>query len=593
MTTPTAPPEAARAIPTPRTTPTARAIDQETPMTPTTPSPSAPSTRRWRVLFALAGATTAIGGPLHPDADAEDSLRDELATMTSGDTWVLSHSLIAVGTALFAVALWTAYRGGGWPATVQRSLRVAAVTMSLYVVETVFHLASVVDSDRLAAGEAAPVAFTHVALALVLYPVSGLTFAWFNTRLFRAVAPLERTAPVVGIVAGLLHATSVPLTVVFPDAEVTPVFASAGLLLAAWALLIGAFGVRARRAEDVADGDATASDAADDDATSDVAAPRAGATDARSTAYRRAEAALWRSLDARPTEHEVTLPRLATRVRVQEVGHGEPVLLVHGGPSAGTTWAPLAARLDGYRAIVVDRPGTGLSGPYPVTAADLGPFADVFVLDVLDALGLDRAHVVASSFGGFLALRAAALAPHRFDHMVQMACPAGAPGMAVPPFMRATSVPALRRLMTTLPPNERAARSVLRQIGHGASVDADRFSPELYGWYLSLQRHTDTMRNDMALMGSLVTRRGAVHPALALPDDLLASVAVPTFFYWGADDPFGGEDVARALVAAMPDARLEMVAASGHLPWLDDPTRAATAVTRFLRTTVAAAPLVS
>ncbi len=550
--------------PTDPTTPTGH---QEAPVT-TTPT-STPSTRPWRALFVLAGATMAIGGPLHPDADAEDSLRDELATMTSGDTWVLSHSLIAVGTALLAIALWTAYRGRSWPASVQRALRAAAVTMSLYVVETVFHLASVVDSDRLANGETAPVAFTHVGLALLLYPVTGLTFAWFNARLFRAVAPLERTAPVVGVVAGLLHATSVPLTVVFPDLEVTPVFASAGMLLATWSLLIGVFGVHARRGADVS-----------------IAAEDEGAT-----AYRAAETNLWRSLGARPTERVVTLPRLGTRVRVQEVGQGEPVLLVHGGPSAGTTWAPLAAQLDGFRVLVVDRPGTGLSEPFPVTADDLDPFADAFVLDLLDALDIDHAHVVASSFGGFLALRAAAIAPHRFDRMVQMACPAGAPGMAVPPFMRATSVPALRRLMTTLPPNERAARSVLRQIGHGASVDAERFSPEFYGWYLSLQRHTGTMRNDMALMGSLVERRGTVHPALALPADLLATVAVPTFFYWGADDPFGGQDVAEALVTAMPDARLQMVADSGHLPWLDDPSRAADAVARFLRAEPAAVPV--
>lgn len=548
----------------------------------TTTQPSDPA-RRWRIAAVLAGATMAIGGPLHPESDAKDSLRDELATMTSGDTWVVSHSLIALGTVLLAVALWSAWRQDSWPTATRRALHVAAVTMSLYVVETVFHLASVVDSDALANGDPAPVAFAHVGLALLLYPVSGLSFAWLNVRLVQAAAMPWKLFGAIGIVAGLVHATSVPATVLFPDAELTPMFASAGMLMAAWALGLGIAGVRA--SSQPASSNRRVSSRP---ATTAPDRPRPPQVDpSAEAAYRRAEADLWASLHAQPTERRIELGHLGVSVRVQEVGHGEPVLYVHGGPSAGTNWAPLAAHMTGFRSIIVDRPGTGLSEHLAVTGDDLDGFADRFVLDVLDALGLEQAHVVASSFGGFLALRAATVAPHRVDRMVQMACPAGAPGMAVPPFMRAAAVPVLRRVITALPPNERAATSMLRQIGHGATVDAGGFSPEFMAWYLSLQRDTETMRNDLRLVGSVVTARGGVHPALALSDDLLRRVEVPTFFYWGTDDPFGGRDVAERLVANISGAQIEMVARSGHLPWLDDPSRAARAVATFLRTGVA------
>ncbi len=524
-------------------------------------------TQPWRVAFVLGGAAMAIGGPLHPESDAKESLRDELATMTSGDTWVLSHSLIALGTAMLAVGLWSAHRNRSWPASTRTALKVVAVTMSLYVVETLFHLASVVDSEALADGEAAPVAFAHVGLALVLYPVSGITFAWLSARLLRAVSRPEKVFGVVGVLAGILHAASVPSTVVFPDAELTPMFASAGMLFAAWALGLGVSGLRTARER------------------SEPAERSGGAH-----RYRAAEAKLWESLGSSPTEREIELPELRTRVRIQEVGDGEPVLFIHGGPSVGTNWAPLVSQMHGFRSIVVDRPGSGLSDPLPVTPERLEDFADLFVVDVLDALGLDRAHVVASSFGGFLALRAAAGSPHRFDRMVQMACPAGATGMVVPSFMRAAAIGPIRRLITMLPPNERAARSMLRQIGHGKTVDADGFSPTFMGWYLSLQRDTATMRNDMQLIGSLVTPRGAMHPALSLPEHVLARVDVPTHFYWGADDPFGGVDVAQRMVAGMSDATLEMVADAGHLPWLDDPEHAARAVRSFLGSSMRQAP---
>ncbi len=549
---------------------------------------SIPRSATWRIPLVLSGIAMAIGGSQHPEADAEDSLRDELATMTSSSTWVFSHTMIAIGTALLAVGLLIAHRSRTWPSTTRPALRVATIAMSLYVVETLFHLASVIDSDALADGGSAPVAFTHVGLALILYPISGFAFAWLNVQLLRVVPLPVKVLGVLGVVGGLVHATSVPLTIVFPDAELSPMFAGAGMLFAVWAFGIGITGVGTTPQQTPRT--ATTVDSVVGTETSSAhpmpPAPRASGHEA---AYRTAERQLWTSLGVETRERTVDLRRLDTRVRIQEVGDGEPVVFVHGGPSAGTTWAPLVAEMTGFRSIIVDRPGTGLSPSLAITAKNLGPFADDFLIDLLDGLELERAHVVASSFGGFLALRAAATAPRRIERMVQMACPAGAPGMAVPPFMRAAAVPPLRKLITALPPNERAARSMLRQIGHGKSVDAGRFNPAFMQWYLSLQRDTPTMRNDMQMIGSLVSVTGSVHSELALPADLLRRADVPTYFYWGVDDPFGGADVAEAMAETMIDAQLDLVADAGHLPWLDDPNAAGVAIRDFLQSRIPAA----
>jgi 2-hydroxy-6-oxonona-2,4-dienedioate hydrolase len=295
-------------------------------------------------------------------------------------------------------------------------------------------------------------------------------------------------------------------------------------------------------------------------------------------AYRAAEAKLWGSVGLAPAEHQVRLASTGTTVRVQDVGEGDPVLFIHGGPNAGSTWAPMVADLPGMRCLLVDRPGTGLSASYPITAGNLSRIGAAFVGDVLDGLGLDRAHVVASSFGGHLALRTAAAPPKRFRRMVQMACPALSPGEQAPPFMRLLTKGWMRRIINALPPSERANRTLMRQIGHGKSLDAGRIPSAFFHWYLALQRHTDTMRNDGDLIAQVVAQR----PACTLPDDLLARVAVPTLFLWGADDTFGGEEVARHLVGCMPQAELTMVQDAGHLPWLDDPTAAAAATMSFL-----------
>ena len=300
--------------------------------------------------------------------------------------------------------------------------------------------------------------------------------------------------------------------------------------------------------------------------------------------YRIAEQALWSALSLAPTERMLALERTRATVRVQIVGEGPPVVFLHGANTSGSSWATLAAGLDGFRRIVVDRPGTGLS-PAPPTAIDertLEAFADGFTVDLLDALHLDRASLVATSFGGYLALRGAAAVPERIERMVQFSWPAGAPTGGLPWFMRLSSVPGLGRLMASLPATERTVRMTFRRIGHGPSLDDGRITSLDVSTYLALLRHTDTMRNELAMGRALISpRRGLT--GVRLDDAVLARVTTPTLFVWGGRDPFGGAETARDVVRRMPNATLELLPAAGHAPWLDDLDACVRATATFLR----------
>lgn len=297
--------------------------------------------------------------------------------------------------------------------------------------------------------------------------------------------------------------------------------------------------------------------------------------------YRLAEQALWQTVGLQPTEQRLRLGYTDTEVRVQEVGEGEPLLFIHGGPNAGSTWAPLVQRLPGHRCLLVDRPGTGLSEPFDVTPRNHREFASRFVSDVLDGMGVPTVDLVASSFGGMIGLYSAAATPERVGRMVQMACPAFAPGMKLPPFMRLISMGPVRRLLGALPPNPRATDMTLRQIGHGASLDAGRIPQWLGEWYEALMAHTDTMKNDGDMIGRFASVFG-FDPRNDLAGEMLRSITVPTMFIWGEDDGFGGREVAEPLVASIPKATVTYLPESGHLPWFDFPEESAELIRSFL-----------
>ena len=299
--------------------------------------------------------------------------------------------------------------------------------------------------------------------------------------------------------------------------------------------------------------------------------------------YHEVERRLWASIGLDPVERVVTLERLGTTARVLEVGEGPPILFVHGASASGANWAPLVAHLEGFRCLLLDRPGCGLSAPLDADLSDLDRFGAVageLVSDVLDGLDVPTAHIVATSLGGHYALRSAAAHPDRIDRMVEFGFVPGAPLTQLPMSMRIAAVPGLGKLMTSIPPTRGAVRMVLRQLGMGAALKDGRISPELFDWFHALLRHTRTMRSDSNVPRALVQKAGT--GAETLPASLLAEVRCPILFAWGETDPMGGADVAKLFVSLVPESKLELWPETGHAPWIEHPERAAALVADFL-----------
>lgn len=93
-----------------------------------------------------------------------------------------------------------------------------------------------------------------------------------------------------------------------------------------------------------------------------------------------------------------------TEIAFTRQGGGEPVLLVHGGPSTGESWAQVAPRLQSRHTVVtMDRRGRGASSDGAEYSLELEAADIATVIDALDG----EVHVVGHSSGAEVALRAA------------------------------------------------------------------------------------------------------------------------------------------------------------------------------------------
>lgn len=300
--------------------------------------------------------------------------------------------------------------------------------------------------------------------------------------------------------------------------------------------------------------------------------------------YRRAERRLWESFGLEPTERRVRLKNLNVAVRVQEIGEGPPIVLVHGASNAGPSWVNLVQGLGGFRCIMLDRPGCGLSDPMPGAAgrADVDAVrraGDHLIPDLLDALELPTAHVLATSFGGFFALRSAAAAPARVTRVVLYSWSVGVPMDRTPLVMRVGGIPAVGQLTARIPISRTSAKMMLRQVGLKGAIDSGKFNAEMLDWFVALLRYTPTMLNEMRAAPQVIRPIQGLNQEMLFTDELLARVASPVYCFWGEDDPNGGAETAKQFAVRLPHCTLELVPDAGHAPWIDE-TDLATASTR-------------
>lgn len=309
-------------------------------------------------------------------------------------------------------------------------------------------------------------------------------------------------------------------------------------------------------------------------------APTKNAADARMERYRHAEGALWNHYGLEPTERFIDLDAPGVRLRVQEVGAGEPILFIHGGVWPGAAFASLIGELSGFRCVILDRPGCGLS-----SALDYSKYAYKTVIaqlltGVLDAVGIERTHVVGQEVGAAWALGLAAAHPTRVDRLVLTGAAPLLHEQPVPTFIKVLASP-IGALIVRLPQSRGQARSILRQDGHGASLEAGQIPDAYLDWHVALMRETATIRNERALIRATLGR-GGWRPEVTFEADELAQLQRPMLYVYGTNDPESTVDRVRHVVSLLPGAELHLLEDGGHLPWLDDPSQIGARVGGFL-----------
>lgn len=241
------------------------------------------------------------------------------------------------------------------------------------------------------------------------------------------------------------------------------------------------------------------------------------------------------------------------RTRTLRVGKGDPVIFLHG--TSGHLEAfirNLPAHAELYECHAIDMMGHGYTDS-PPQAYRISGYVD-HLIAYMDAVGIDRAHFVGESLGGWVAGRLAADHPDRVGKITLVA-----PGGTV------ANPAVMERIKTST----------------RAAVESDDIGLTRKRLELLMFDSTHNVTDELVDVRHAIYHResfvNAIDRLLALQEmenrepDLLSveqmnSIKAPTLIVWGMENPFGEVPEAHRMQESIPGSRLELFEKCGHWP---------------------------
>jgi pimeloyl-ACP methyl ester carboxylesterase len=239
-----------------------------------------------------------------------------------------------------------------------------------------------------------------------------------------------------------------------------------------------------------------------------------------------------------------------------ERGQGAPLLYLHGGGGIAPDLGFLDLLAKTRRVIAPSHPGFGKSS-LPAWLDSVDDIAHIY-LELMDHLDLTRMDIVGFSIGGWIAAEIATKVPERLNRLVligPVGVKTGTPDKLDIPDVFAMPREKLDRLRFHDPAKHAADLS---------AVPDDEL--------LTVARNRETL--------ALLTWEPYMHnPKLT---HRLHRVNVPALLIRGASDGIVSAEYLERYAALFPDARIDTIAAAGHLPQVEQPTGTAAKVLQFL-----------
>ena len=254
------------------------------------------------------------------------------------------------------------------------------------------------------------------------------------------------------------------------------------------------------------------------------------------------------------------------KIHYRDEGEGEVIVLIHGTGASLHTWQAWAEKLrENYRVIRLDLPAYGLTGADPqkrYTSKDYVDLIDSF----LTQLNVKKFHIGGNSLGGLVAWLYTTYHQEKVEKLLLLD-PSGFPFDTTPMVIKLAKTPVLNLFIRYFTPKAFIEKN-LKEVYY----DEERISQETVDRYYDL---TLFENNRQAFIDrSYIEREDYTNR--------IKTIKVPTLILWGAEDAWIPVSDAAKFKAALPQAVVKIMPATGHVPMEERPEESLAIALDFL-----------
>lgn len=259
------------------------------------------------------------------------------------------------------------------------------------------------------------------------------------------------------------------------------------------------------------------------------------------------------------------------RTRVIESGDGEPLVLLHGGGGHAEAYSRNLVRLgQNFRAMAIDMVWHGLSSKPPFQGETIPVYADQ-VIDLLDTLGIEKAHVEGEAIGGRVALW---LAIHRPERVLRLVLNNTGGVRFKEGSVKAQAEGRTRYQTAASAAIEKPTRESVRQRLERLMVTPDRVTDELVEVRFRFYSDPDTNKAQLNIRSS---------SDFEFSEEEVGKITVPTLVLATDKNPLRGPDVGERLAGLIPGAKFHLVGDAAIWMQWEHPEEHDQVVTSFLK----------
>lgn len=252
---------------------------------------------------------------------------------------------------------------------------------------------------------------------------------------------------------------------------------------------------------------------------------------------------------------------------------GTAVIFVHGLGASVEDWAPnVSALAENHRVYAIDLVGCGRTDK-PAVEPSLS-YGARFIRDFMGTLHIDRASLIGNSMGGAVSLEFAIRFP---DYLQKLVLVDGAGlGRELHLMFRLSTVPLIGEWLTR--PSRKGTAQLLKECVYEPALVTDEWVERSY----QLSALPGAQKALLSMLRVGANFRGVRDHLVRHYLDNLAAISAPTLIVWGQQDRILPVEHAYVAEERIPNSRLHILDACGHLPQLEHPEEFNAVVQEFL-----------